>query len=157
MEYARERVIREQQMVDQTMMMEAEQRSRILREEEIDRQRLFILNEEKKRAEILEASRKAELEVQMKIQDEVTRENVRVKEEQLEQQKLQAELKSIDLEIGTIYDQREERRKTELLELQGLDEKIFKVKQSMRASKIKQTALEDSLNNLSKIIVPGAK
>jgi hypothetical protein len=38
-----------------------------------------------------------------------------------------------------------------------LDEKIFKVKQDMRASKIKQTALEDSLNNLSKIIVPGAR
>ncbi len=66
-------------------------------------------------------------------------------------------MREIDIEIGTIYDQREARRKGELVELEGLDEKIFKVKQEMRASKIRQGALEDSLNNLSKIIVPGAK
>jgi hypothetical protein len=50
-------------------------------------------------------------------------------------------LREIDIEIGTIYDQREARRKGELVELEGLDEKIFKVKQEMRASKIRQGAL----------------
>lgn len=59
--------------------MDAERRSRIVREEQADRQRLILLTEEKKRAELLEASRRVELDTKLKIQDEITRENIRVK------------------------------------------------------------------------------
>lgn len=63
-------------------------------------------------------------------------------EEQKNQEKLEKELREIDLEIGSIYDARDERKRTELLELEKLDEKIFKLRQELRGSKVRQLALE---------------
>lgn len=63
-------------------------------------------------------------------------------EEQRNQEKLEKELKEIDLEIGSIYDARDERKRLELEELEQLDEKCFKLAQEIRGSKVRQTALE---------------
>jgi len=65
---------------------------------------------------------------------------------------LEAELAEIEISIGTIYDQREARKRTELEELEDLDKQSFKLKQAMRSSKVQQKALEDSLAELSKLI-----
>ena len=74
-------------------------------------------------------------------------------EEQKTQEKLEAELREIDLETGSIYDARDERKKNELAELEQLDEKIFKLRQELRGSKVRQLALEEELAQLSNVIV----
>ena len=74
-------------------------------------------------------------------------------EEQRAQEKLEKELREIDLEIGGIYDTRDKRKKDELQELEQLDEKIFKIRQELRGSKVRQLALEEELLHLSKLIV----
>lgn len=74
-------------------------------------------------------------------------------EEQRNQEKLEKELREIDLEIGGIYDSRDDRKKAELEELEKLDETIFKIRQELRGSKVRQMALEEELLHLSKLII----
>ena len=62
-------------------------------------------------------------------------------------------MREIDLEIGGIYDSRDERKQSELAELEQLDEKIFRIRQELRGSKVRQLALEEELLKLSKLIV----
>jgi tRNA A37 N6-isopentenylltransferase MiaA len=93
------------------------------------------------------------MEKQIQVKEEAERENSYVLEEQRNQEKLEKELREIDLEIGTIYDGRDERKRVELLELERLDEKIFKLRQELRGSKVRQLALEEELASLSKLIV----
>lgn len=87
----------------------------------------------------------------MKI--DIERENMAVLDEQKQQEKLEKELCEIQVHIGTIMDMRSARKKKELEELEELDKRNFKLKQAMRSSKVKQEALEESLAQLSKLIV----
>ena len=66
---------------------------------------------------------------------------------------MEKELREIDLEVGGIYDSRDERKKAELVELEALDEKIFRIRQELRGSKVRQLALEEELLHLSKLII----
>ena len=66
---------------------------------------------------------------------------------------MEKELREIDLEVGGIYDSRDERKKAELVELESLDEKIFRIRQELRGSKVRQLALEEELLHLSKLII----
>ena len=110
-------------------MVEAERRSRLIREEEIEVQRRVLDEEQRRRTEVLAASRRVEFDRQIKIKEEADRENSYVLEEQRAQEKLEKELREIDLEIGGIYDSRDDRKKAELGELEQLDEKIFRIRQ----------------------------
>lgn len=56
------------------------------------------------------------------------------------------------MEIGGIYDARDERKKAELIELEQLDEKIFRIRQELRGSKVRQLAMEEELLHLSKLM-----
>ena len=109
--------------------------------------------EQIRKTEALAASRRVELDRQIKVREEAERENTYVLEEQRTQEKLERELREIDVEIGGIYDSRDERKKGELEELEGLDEKIFRIRQELRGSKVRQLALEEELLHLSKLIV----
>jgi hypothetical protein len=110
-------------------------------------------DEKRRKVEALALSRRADMEKQIQVKEEAERENSYVLEEQRNQEKLEKELREIDLEIGTIYDGRDERKRVELLELERLDEKIFKLRQELRGSKVRQLALEEELASLSKLIV----
>ena len=57
------------------------------------------------------------------------------------------------MEIGGIFDARDERKKAELEELESLDENIFKIRQELGGSKVRQLALEEELLHLSKLII----
>ena len=84
---------------------------------------------------------------------DIQRENLAVLGEQKQQEKLEKELCEIEIEIGTIVDNRNERKRRELEELEELDKKNLKLKQAMRSSKVRQQALEDSLAELTKLMV----
>ena len=133
--------------------MEAERRSRLIREEELETQKRVLDEQQRRKTEVLAASRRVELDRQIKIKEEAERENSYVLEEQRAQEKLEKELREIDLEIGGIYDSRDERKQSELAELEQLDEKIFRIRQELRGSKVRQLALEEELLKLSKLIV----
>lgn len=63
--------------------MEAERRSRIIRQDEIFQNKLIEDEQEKRKVELLAASRKVELEAKQRVAEEQTRENLAVKQEQL--------------------------------------------------------------------------
>ncbi len=125
----------------------------MIREEEIEVQKRVLDEEQRKKSEVLAASRRVELDRQIKVKEDVERENSYVVEEQRNQEKLEKELREIDLEIGGIYDSRDNRKKAELDELEKLDETIFKIRQELRGSKVRQMALEEELLHLSKLII----
>ena len=125
----------------------------MIREEEIEVQKRVLDEEQRKKSEVLAASRRVELNRQIKVKEDVERENSYVLEEQRNQEKLEKELREIDLEIGGIYDSRDNRKKAELDELEKLDETIFKIRQELRGSKVRQMALEEELLHLSKLII----
>jgi hypothetical protein len=125
----------------------------MIREEEIEVQKRVLDEEQRKKSEVLAASRRVELDRQIKVKEDVERENSYVLEEQRNQEKLEKELREIDLEIGGIYDSRDNRKKAELDELEKLDETIFKIRQELRGSKVRQMALEEELLHLSKLII----
>lgn len=125
----------------------------MIREEEIEVQKRVLDEEQRKKSEVLAASRRVELDRQIKVKEDVERENSYVLEEQKNQEKLEKELREIDLEIGGIYDSRDDRKKAELEELEKLDETIFKIRQELRGSKVRQMALEEELLHLSKLII----
>ena len=125
----------------------------MIREEEIEVQKRVLDEEQRKKSEVLAASRRVELDRQIKVKEDVERENSYVVEEQRNQEKLEKELREIDLEIGGIYDSRDNRKKAGLDELEKLDETIFKIRQELRGSKVRQMALEEELLHLSKLII----
>ena len=114
-------------------------------------QRVFE-EERAKQANVDAEMRRLEVENRTRNKEEANVSNLRVLEEQAEQERLERELRDIDIAIGTIYDEREGRKKLELRELEDLDNQSIDLKQQMRASKVKQKALEDSLADLSKIM-----
>lgn len=114
----KERIYRAEKQKEYEILVEAERRSRLVREEELEAQRRILDEEQHRKAEFLAASRRVELDRQIKIKEEAERENSYVLEEQRTQEKLEKELREIDLEIGGIYDSRDERKKGELSELE---------------------------------------
>ena len=81
----------------------------MIREEEIEVQKRVLDEEQRKKSEVLAASRRVELDRQIKVKEDVERENSYVLEEQRNQEKLEKELREIDLEIGGKYDSRDNR------------------------------------------------
>lgn len=145
--------MRAEKQKEYDLFVQAEKRSRLVREEEMAAEQRVLEEEKRKKSEALAASRRVELEKQIRVKEDVERENIFLLEEQKKQKQLEAELKEIDLEIGVIYDARDQRKKDELAELEKLDEKIFKLRQELRGSKVRQLALEEELFQLSKVIV----
>ena len=152
-ELVKERFYRTEKQKEYQVLVEAERRSRLIREEELETQQKILEVEQQRKTEALAASRRVELDRQIKIKEDSERENISVLEEQRSQEKLEKELRDIDMEIGGIYDSRDERKRVELIELEELDDKIFKIRQGLRGSKVRQLALEEELLHLSKLII----
>lgn len=114
-------MLREEKQREYQVFVDAERRSRLVREGELEAQKRVLEEEQRKKAEALALSRRVEMEKQIQLKEEAERENSYVLEEQKNQEKLEKELREIDLEIGSIYDARDERKRAELLELEKLD------------------------------------
>ena len=130
-----------------------ERRAREVREHELEVQQRLAAEDEARRNEALAASRRADHERKIQIKADMQRENVAVIDEQKQQEKMENQLAEIEIALGSLYDNRESRKRKELEELEELDKKSFKLKQALRSSKVKQKALEESLAELSKLIV----
>jgi hypothetical protein len=114
-ELVKERLYRNEKQREYEVLVEAERRSRLIREEELETQKRILEEEQKRKAEFLAASRRADFDRQIKVREDAERENIYVLEEQRTQEQLEKELREIDLEIGGIYDSRDERKKDELV------------------------------------------
>lgn len=134
----REKLMREAKYREYEAEVQAERRSRQARENEFAMEQILAEEERLKAAEVIAASRRIELEKKEKTKVDIERENMAVLDEQKQQEKLEKELCDIEIQIGTIMDMRNARKKKELEELEELDKKNFKLKQAMRSSKVKQ-------------------
>lgn len=72
-ELVKERLYRAEKQKEYETIVEAERRSRLIREEEIEVQKRVLEEEQRKKAEALAASRRADFERQIKVKEEADR------------------------------------------------------------------------------------
>ncbi len=111
------RILQEQRQIETQRLLKHEREARNRQYRILSEQQELRLAQEQQRLDSLSRSRRLQDEQAMRVREDINRENELVHLEQREQARLVEELGALEIEIGTINDNRNSRRQLELAEL----------------------------------------